>query len=370
MLNILCCLGVALAAGQAVAAASDPASYVPRMAMPEKVFQTLSGAIASYRVDRLPAIKLAAIKEKNLAALKLMQKLPWPDFGKLKLLRLTDAGKPEHWVTAWCVPGNWHGQIVLKPNFDVEFVEEANIAEVAADSYDDVLAGLLRGDSGDADEEEKPAARPAKPSPKRPRRGREEGDLREYLDVRCTESRNPLHHAYTAAWFGKKQAAETLLHAALGESENYIRATYHEWSLRSMARGFRLLAAGDPRAEALACWQETRRLYGDTINAVPWGWQPNDTGKPRPYDERVYWYRGRNRGLIGKADRGGAAPCSDGSRRAGAFARGPTDRLLPRSAFRDSRWRSFGQRWRALGQHSGGAGGSRPAGGAGADRTH
>ena len=248
---ILAAVLVASRAGVAMAAYGDAESYVPRVEMPDKVYETLSAAIASYTNEKLTPRDLETIKKLNASALAKMRRLPWPDLKKLKLMRLADSEKADVSVTAWCVPGYWSGQLALTSEFDARLVSEDEIAKAIPRSYDDALAELLKSLG------------------KLPLTGRSRL-LDDGLDICNPSPETLLNRAYEAAWFGKNEAARKLVRAALraeGLSEDRANVAwlYREWASHSYDYGFTMLEEGNLREEVLVHWKETLRLYPESI---------------------------------------------------------------------------------------------------------
>jgi hypothetical protein len=244
----------AIVAGRAPVAPAFPGDaepLLPRVEMPDKVYETLSAAIASYADEKLEARQLEELKQKNASALARMRKLPWPDFKKLQLMRLTDAKQADFSITAWCVPRNWGGRIVLSPDFTATLVRDFYIGKAVPRSYDEALGELL--------------ASLGKPRPQ----GEQRTDLHATLDFCYPTPYDLLDHAYEAAFLGKDEAARKLMHAALDKRSPYpgwayVDWAYREWARRSYDRAFFMLAAGDPREEVLAHWQATLKLYDES----------------------------------------------------------------------------------------------------------
>ncbi len=283
------CAVVFILSGSAVNGASDEAELlVPRTEMSDEVFQTLSAAISSFSPtgwsdEELKDVK--EVKEKNQSALKRMRKLPWPDLKRLELRKLIDAKNSAHSVTAWCLSGNWHGQIIISPQFETHAVGDYWCREWSPASYDEALGKLLKGEG--------PGPRP------------DNSSLSARLDFYFDEttyypwliSCAVFHHPYEAAYFGKKQQATQLVHTLLNHrplnetdpfdlpandphpfgdvpdaaatvkpkpTEAAITIIYREWAKRSYNRGFEMLSYGDPRKEVIAHWKNCLRLYPDT----------------------------------------------------------------------------------------------------------
>jgi hypothetical protein len=139
----------------------------------------------------------------------------------------------------------WSDHLILPASFEALSLRESEVSKAVAANYLDGLAALLAS-------QDEPSGL---------------GRMVLGIDDEGTWATTELllfHHAYAAAYFGKQEEAQKLLHRALREKPTCIADAYEEWAWRSFLRGICLLADGATHEGVVAQWKETRRLYGES----------------------------------------------------------------------------------------------------------
>ena len=267
---------------------------IPRIPMPQQVYELLGDAIHCYDWKKHGREEY---QKENLAALGHLRTVPWPDFGKLEWIHVCRSGDKERRLRFWHLPVKGDSLVLLLPNFTERRVPRGAFSEIEVADYAVDLSELVKYVQG------------RDPEKKRPWdftfiRDRGTSGLPYYGGVFL------LHHAYAAAYLGRSDEAKGLVHEAFRQRRLSLKSTYNEGAWQSFWRGIKLLEQGSPRAIVLAQWQETLRIYGhsryrqqllDLVGQLKAQVQQDgalratevDEPDRLPQDERIAYYLGR-----------------------------------------------------------------------------
>jgi hypothetical protein len=220
---------------------------IPRAQMPERVYTSLLGALESFQFDAKDQEHGLA---RNKEGLDLLRTVPMPDFAQLEFVGVRDTANPEERFVGWRRPGAGRKLVLVSIDFcDRDYPPARPWEAVRIDfgQYVDNLTKYLH----ERDPEKKRTwdftALPWNP-----------------LGTPYHVGVFQIHHAIAAAWIGRDDAAQRLVHEALKDLRSSgvaFREAYEEAAWQSFNRGIELLESGADRSQVLAQWQETLRLY-------------------------------------------------------------------------------------------------------------
>ncbi|MFH1741935.1 MAG: hypothetical protein ABIH23_23270 [bacterium] len=219
------------------------ADSIPRQDMPEKVYEILREAVESC----IPGVgQRDDWLKRNTEALEHLRNAPWPDLGKLKRVRIHGTDKESGFFYAWQLSREEEQLRLVTHDFRERYLSMSKISKVEIIDYSDELSILTK--------------HPEHRSPY---------DFKYFWGrggTGCAFHGGALlvHHAYAAAYFGKREEAKILVYQALKRNCLSFEDTYNEAAWQSFARGIDLLENGAPRTEVLAQWKETLEVYGQS----------------------------------------------------------------------------------------------------------
>jgi len=227
------------------AAAGEDDPHIPRGTMSEEAYGLLRETAASFDYPK----GRSKWRERNLAALDQLRRVPLPRFDQFERLRLTLKKAAQKPASVWGQRIGADRLLLLLPDFTERLVQTEAFETVESVSYKDQLealsAWLKRRD----------------PADQRP------WDFTYFADLGVYGP--PYHggvyvlqHAFAAAMLGRKEAATTLIAEALKQRGLAFEHVLNEGAWQSLRKGIHLLQSGATRQRVLVQWRSTYETYG------------------------------------------------------------------------------------------------------------
>jgi hypothetical protein len=229
------------------ATAGEDEPRIPRGTMPEAAYSLLREVAGSFDYPK----GRSEWRERNLAALDQLRRVPLPQFDELQRLRVKLKTAAQSPASVWGQRIDARKLLLLLPDFTERSVQSEAFETVEEVSYEDELEALGAW------------LKNRDPADRRP------WDFTYFVDLGANGLPYHggvfvLHHAFAAAILGHEETARALVTVALQQRGLSFEQALNEGAWHSFQEGIRLLQSGAARKLVLAQWKSTYEIYGNS----------------------------------------------------------------------------------------------------------
>lgn len=228
----------AAARAQTAPPATAPQTALPTATMPESVYRALKTVVETHSYDRN-----IANRTMNLAALESLRQGSWPDYSRLRLVRVYGADNAPVGL-AWCVSLTSAEMVYVSPERTLATLDRKQAGKIEDADYAAPLDALARYLKSNQKEDWHPT---------------EFG----FISDNGAHGLNSVNYlalpdqAIAAAWLGWPDRAAAILEGALSNRESAVVELIDARAWPSLSQGVKMLQKGADRTAILDVWQRT-----------------------------------------------------------------------------------------------------------------